>query len=103
MPEQKYKISPWLILFAAFGVFWWFTGNHGERPLYNPDAKPRIVNACGDLPTDEKNTTDLFRAASPSVVYITDMELCRSLFNLNAYEITKGTGFALYGAGMAGL
>lgn len=36
--------------------------------------------------------SSLFRAASPSVVFITNIELRRSLFNLNVAEIPKGTG-----------
>ncbi len=34
----------------------------------------------------------MFREASPSVVYITTIELQRNLFTLNVYEIPKGTG-----------
>jgi S1-C subfamily serine protease len=63
------------------------------RPgLHDPDAQPRLVTARGDLAEDEKNTIELFRNASPSVVYITSIAVRRSLFNLNVYEIPQGTG-----------
>jgi S1-C subfamily serine protease len=37
-------------------------------------------------------TIELFRSASPSVVYITSIALRRNLFSLNVYEIPQGTG-----------
>ncbi len=62
------------------------------RTVFNPDAVPRAITARGDLAADEKNTIELFRAASPSVVFITSIEVRRSLFSLNVYEIPQGTG-----------
>ncbi|WLE98422.1 MAG: trypsin-like peptidase domain-containing protein [Candidatus Electrothrix communis] len=56
------------------------------------DAEPKPITARGDLADDEKNTIAVFREASPSVVYITTIELQRNLFTLNVYEIPKGTG-----------
>ena len=53
---------------------------------------PKPITARGDLADDEKNTIAVFREASPSVVYITTIELQRNLFTLNVYEIPKGTG-----------
>jgi len=53
------------------------------------------VTARGDLAADEQNTIDLFEATSTSVVYITSIELRRSLFSLNIYEIPQGTGSGL--------
>lgn len=44
------------------------------------------------MAADERNTIEVFQASSPSVVYITSIELRRSLFSLNVYEIPKGTG-----------
>ena len=81
---------PLLIVLALFaGTLWYFTGPYSP---YNPDAEPRPVTARGDLAGDEKNSIDLFESVSPSVVYITSIELRRSLFSLNIYEIPQGTG-----------
>jgi len=51
-----------------------------------------VVTARGDLAADEQATIELFRNASPSVVYITSIALRRNLFSLNLYEIPQGTG-----------
>lgn len=41
---------------------------------------------------DEANTTEIFSQASPSVVYVTNTALRRSLFSLNVQEIPRGSG-----------
>jgi S1-C subfamily serine protease len=53
---------------------------------------PRLVEARGDLASDEKGTIDLFRAASPSVVNVTNLAEQRDFFNLNVQQIPRGTG-----------
>ena len=78
----------WLIIAAAV----WLAYETFQPSLFDSDAKPRIVTARGDLAEDEKSTIDLFRNASPSVVYITSIALRRNLFSLNVYEIPQGTG-----------
>jgi S1-C subfamily serine protease len=78
-----------LMLIAAAGI-WWYLSQ--PRPVHDLKAKPRAVTARGDLAEDEKNTIDLFETVSPSVAYITSIELRRSLFSLNIYEIPQGTG-----------
>jgi S1-C subfamily serine protease len=55
-------------------------------------AEPRPVLARGDLAADEKATIELFRAVSPSVVFITTLALRRDWFSLNVQEIPRGTG-----------
>jgi S1-C subfamily serine protease len=80
-----------LILVGLFMLFWFLSQDQEVRQL-DPDAEPRLVTARGDLAEDEKNTVDIFRSASPSVVYITSIELRRSFFSLNVYEIPQGTG-----------
>ena len=85
------KYNSFIILFVVLVGFWLlFSGK--ERRIHNPDATSRPVTARGDLASDEQNIIDLFRLASPSVVYITSIELRRNLFSLNVYEIPKGTG-----------
>lgn len=87
----KKRLSPWLLLGLILFGLWWLTDS-GERPRYDRKAEPRVVAARGDLAEDEKNTIEVFQEVSPSVVYITSIEVRRSLFSLNVYEIPQGTG-----------
>lgn len=41
---------------------------------------------------DETNTMEIFRKASPAVVYVTNSALARNLFNLDVMEIPRGSG-----------
>lgn len=87
----KQKASwPWVILVILLAGIWWYQSR--PVPLRDPEAEPRPVTARGDLAADEKNNIELFEEISPSVVYITSIELRRSLFSLNVYEIPQGTG-----------
>ena len=60
--------------------------------MNDPNAVPRPVVARGDLAEDEKATIALFKAASPSVVYITTSAVQKDGFSLNLHEIPRGTG-----------
>jgi S1-C subfamily serine protease len=53
---------------------------------------PRPIAARGDLSNEEKNTIDIFRQASPSVVYITTIAQTLNVWSLNVQEIPQGTG-----------
>jgi S1-C subfamily serine protease len=55
-------------------------------------AAPRVVAARGDLAAGEQATIELFREASPSVVYITSLGLVRDWYSLRPVEIPRGTG-----------
>lgn len=87
-PGSKWAL---LSLLAGLAMFWWmFVASN--TTVNNPEAIPRSVTARGDLAADERNTIELFQEISPSVVYITNVELRRNLFSLNIQEIPKGTG-----------
>jgi S1-C subfamily serine protease len=88
-PQRRFP--SWLILVLILFGLWWWT-DRGERPKYDKTAVPRVVEARGDLAEDEKNTIAVFQEVAPSVVYITSIEVRRSLFSLNVYEIPQGTG-----------
>ncbi|HIJ77815.1 MAG: trypsin-like peptidase domain-containing protein [Desulfobulbaceae bacterium] len=90
-PQTEKRRIPSFVILALILVGWWFFFNY-EKPLHDPDATPRAILARGDLAADEKNTIEIFRASSPSVVYITNIEVRRNLFSLNVYEIPQGTG-----------
>lgn len=56
-----------------------------------PVSAPRPIPA--DLLADERNTIEVFRRTSPSVVFVLNSEIRRrSLFSLNATEVTRGSG-----------
>jgi S1-C subfamily serine protease len=78
-----------IFVILGLGLIWYVTE---EKSPLDPDARSRVVSARGDLAEDEKNTIELFESASESVVYITSIELRRSFFSLNIYEIPQGTG-----------
>ncbi len=85
------RINPFILLLLVAVGLWLIFGDSIRRPVtYN--AEPRAITARGDLAEDEKNTIEIFRNTSPSVVYITSIALRRSLFSLNAVEIPAGTG-----------
>jgi S1-C subfamily serine protease len=44
------------------------------------------------LDADEQATVDLFRRASPAVVYITTVEVRRDFFTMNDYAVPRGAG-----------
>jgi S1-C subfamily serine protease len=74
-----------LAYYAVYGVT--------EGPLRST-ANPREVAARGSLTAEEEKNISLFENASPSVVYITtiDIALQRNLFSLTPLEIPRGTG-----------
>ncbi|MEW6426584.1 MAG: trypsin-like peptidase domain-containing protein [Thermodesulfobacteriota bacterium] len=85
------RISSLVILLILLGFFWLIFYRDNRR-MTDPEAEPRVVTARGDLADDERNTIDVFQRVSPSVVFITNVELRRNLFSLNVYEIPQGTG-----------
>ncbi len=88
--QKQRKLRNLIIIIFVLFVVWIYA--FYPKQLHDPDSVPRPVTARGDLAEDEKNTIDLFEATSASVVYITGIEVRRSLFSLNIYEIPQGTG-----------
>lgn len=89
--DRRFSLFPLVILIIFLTSFWWFYLKP-KKPVLDPEARPRTVVARGDLAEDEKNSIDIFQSISPSVVYITSVELRRDLFSFNVYEIPRGTG-----------
>lgn len=81
-----------IVVLAVIALSVLFLVDPVERFLSKMDAEPRAVTARGDLAGDERNTIDIFRENSPSVVYVTSIALRRGFFSLNAVEIPQGTG-----------
>lgn len=90
-PRKPSNLKSFLLLLVIGGVLWYLFGDQEWRSV-NRNAEPRAVTARGDLAEDEKNTIEIFRQSSPSVVYITSIALRRNFFSLNAVEIPQGTG-----------
>ena len=88
-PRQKRVSFLLLLLLILLGWLFFFVY---QRPAPIPEATPIPVTARGDLAADEQSTIDLFRSASPAVVYITNIEVRRNIFSLNIHEIPQGTG-----------
>jgi S1-C subfamily serine protease len=61
----------------------------------NPDYPMRGVASRGSLSEVEQSTIDLFKNASPSVVYITTLAVRRDALTLNLQKIPEGTGSGL--------
>jgi S1-C subfamily serine protease len=80
-----------LLAVMALALAWHVAGPRW-RPQHDPAAQSRAVTPRGDLGEDEKATIELFRQASPSVVYITTLAVQRDIFSFNLFEIPEGTG-----------
>ncbi len=67
------------------------------RNVFYKGALPRLVTARGDLAQDEQNAIGVYRTISPSVVFVTSVQVQkgRSLFRFSAMEVEKdaGSGF----------
>ncbi len=68
-PPNLYRL-PFFAAVILCGVLLWRYART-DFSLHNPKAQPKPISARGDLAQDEKATIQLFRAASPSVVFIT--------------------------------
>ncbi|HJM82941.1 MAG TPA: trypsin-like peptidase domain-containing protein [Nitrospinota bacterium] len=90
--KNKWEVSTaQLVLLLIIGAtFYWYMTK--PVPMNDPETKPRLVTARGDLAADEKNSIDVFKLSSPSVVYITTMATRTDLFTLNESTIPSGTG-----------
>ncbi len=92
------------LMVLLVGMLFWRTGFQRDQLSLLPGAAearaepPRrsvlspVVAPRGDLADDERNTTALFRAASPSVVHITTHRVARDFFSLDVYKIPSGSG-----------
>ncbi|MGA1191088.1 MAG: S1C family serine protease [Bdellovibrionota bacterium] len=80
-----------LALVFGFSLYLVFSLSVGHLSV---SVGPREVAASDGLTAEEQSTITLFEDASPSVVYITtiDLALKRDLFSLTPLEIPRGTG-----------
>jgi S1-C subfamily serine protease len=64
----------------------------GGGPQTDPDARPRVVEARGDLAADERSTVELFERASPAVVHVANLVVVRRSRVSDPMEVPRGTG-----------
>jgi S1-C subfamily serine protease len=84
-----------IVLVLAAAALWWFRpweAMFGRPDSALPPPPPRPVAARGTLADDEQNNIAIFKAASPSVVHITTLEMARSFLSLDVMQAPKGTG-----------
>jgi S1-C subfamily serine protease len=81
-----------VLLLVAVGLLAWQMFGHRLLPLHDPDAKARVVAARGELAPSEQSVIALYRAASPSVVHVTNVGLRRDYASYDILEIPQGTG-----------
>jgi S1-C subfamily serine protease len=60
--------------------------------LFATGANAMDVDYLSFATEDETNTVEIFRKASPAVVYVTNTALGRSIFSLDVLEIPRGSG-----------
>ena len=88
--------SNWLLMLGVwtlvFLVAWnWFrSGSRG--PIHDPNYEARGVAPRGELTPEELLTIDVFKEASPSVVFIISTEILRDRFSMDVFQIPRGAG-----------
>jgi S1-C subfamily serine protease len=89
VPASRWRF--WFVLTLVVGLIW-IVGTRVRENWRQSEAVPRAITPRGELAADERATIELFREASPSVVYITSLARRRDIFSLNLFEIPQGTG-----------
>jgi len=88
-PGWGTMLGVWAIVFV---MVWSLVREDQPTSLLDPIAVARPSTSRGSLTSDEKSTIDVFRQASPSVVYITSTQLRRDFFGFSVFEVPQGTG-----------
>lgn len=81
-----------ILLLVLVGLLLYREGRFWLGDLHDRNAVPRAITARGDLAADEKSTIELFKAVSPSVVYITTLAVQENPFRFRALEVPQGAG-----------
>jgi S1-C subfamily serine protease len=95
--ERRVTRRAWLLplavaVLAAVLLVRFFAERSGDRG--GPPAAPQPVTPRGDLAADERATIELFRRASPSVVFITTLARePRGFFEIQEVPQGAGSGF----------
>ncbi|MGR3177697.1 MAG: S1C family serine protease [Candidatus Anammoxibacter sp.] len=89
MTDRNRKLIPVIIVVLLACYFLDGSG----RSFFRKKGEQRPVTlAPGKLGQDERATIEVFKLASPSVVYITNKQFKRDLFSFNIFKIPQGSG-----------
>jgi len=95
-PRQSGGASlAWLLPLALTGlvvILAWRLYETGPHEVHDTGAVPKPIVARGDLAQDEKATIELFQAASPAVVQVTNLQRATDMSGANEFEVPQGTG-----------
>ncbi|MCE9595048.1 MAG: trypsin-like peptidase domain-containing protein [Planctomycetes bacterium] len=81
------------LLAATAAVLVWHFSSRGDAACAPSSAEPRAVAERNDLEPDERRTVELFRAASPATVNVTNIGLYRTgYWSADLTEVPQGTG-----------
>jgi S1-C subfamily serine protease len=83
-----------IIAILATTIVWQLISRYGPPGVAGtaPAPESRLVTPAGDLAADEKANIELFKAAGPSVVFITTSQQRVDLRTRNVLEIPVGSG-----------
>jgi S1-C subfamily serine protease len=92
-PRPVATAWPLLVLLVVLalllgGLVYWFWPARSA----SGSAQPRTVMPAGKLSDAEQSTIDLFKAAAPSVVHVTNVTETRSGFSMNVQQVERGLG-----------
>jgi S1-C subfamily serine protease len=101
--HRYHRKRPWLgylLVAVVLAVIWVLTGRLSREHARQQEGSrserlktlERPVAARDELFAVEKNTIEIFRRVSPSVVSVANKALVRDLFGFHVYEIPQGAG-----------
>ncbi len=92
MPTNPRRSSPFLPALALMLAAAATAAPAQADRLHDPKARPHPVEPRGPLAESERTTIELFRRASPSVVFIKTTAVQVDPFRMRAYEVPQGAG-----------
>ena len=96
VPTPARPVLPMLIATAVIAVLAttsaWQFASRNAAPAVPAAAESRVVTPAGDLGAEEKSNVALFKAAGPSVVFITTLQQQFDLRTRSVADIPAGTG-----------
>lgn len=89
--RRQLKLT-WILLVLVMVIFVWPTLRVWIGIGVDLSGNPRTVTPRGNLAESEQSTVELFRNASPSVVYLTTRSRITSPYSRRAIEVEAGSG-----------
>ncbi len=83
------KVAAVIAFGALAAVIYGASQQSEETPAESPVAVQQLPTGLTD---DESNNIAIYRDISPSVVFVTNTQLRRNIFSLNATEVPQGSG-----------